>query len=46
MVYSETGIFGVLKTKKRTDPKIQVYACGVAMKMNNLTENELELSNS
>lgn len=46
-VYSETGIFGVLKNEEKnvedvlSDPKIQVYACGVAMKMNNLTENDL-----
>ncbi len=46
-VYSETGIFGVLKNEEKnvseilSNPKIQVYACGVAMKANNLTEKDL-----
>ncbi|ARM75599.1 hypothetical protein B6F84_05800 [Acidianus manzaensis] len=46
-VYSETGIFGVIKNTEKnieellSHPKIQVYACGVAMKMQNLTEKDL-----
>jgi intracellular sulfur oxidation DsrE/DsrF family protein len=46
-VYSETGIFGVLKNEENnikdllSSEKIQVYACGVAMKMNNLSEKDL-----
>ncbi|MGC8572276.1 MAG: DsrE family protein [Candidatus Micrarchaeia archaeon] len=46
-LYSETGIYGVLKNEEEnikqllSNPKIQVYACGVAMKSNNLTEKDL-----
>ena len=46
-VYSETGIFGITNNHEKeiedllSNPKIQVYACGVAMKMNNFTEKDL-----
>ncbi|WP_287961408.1 DsrE family protein [Acidiplasma sp.] len=46
-VYSETGIFGVLKSESENinnllgNHKINVYACGVAMKSNNLSDADL-----